>query len=99
MSQIMIRNLDPAVIEALHRGADTCGTSMEEQASRAPIKASEGVARQPRSGSPKCAASLATSKDLRSLTICGATDAETRNDGRRRCQRRTQMVHGRVGLR
>jgi plasmid stability protein len=39
MSQIMIRNLDPAVIEALHRGADTCGTSMKEQASRAQIKA------------------------------------------------------------
>jgi plasmid stability protein len=35
MSQILIRNLDPAVIEALRRRAATCGTSMEEQARRA----------------------------------------------------------------
>ena len=35
----MIRNLDPAVIEALRRRAATCGTSMEEQARRALTKA------------------------------------------------------------
>jgi plasmid stability protein len=39
MSQIMIRNLDPAVIEALRRRAATCGTSMEEQARRALTRA------------------------------------------------------------
>jgi plasmid stability protein len=39
MSQIMIRNLDPAVVEALRRRAATCGTSMEEQARRALTKA------------------------------------------------------------
>jgi plasmid stability protein len=31
MSQIMIRNIDAAVIEALRRGAARCGTSMEER--------------------------------------------------------------------
>ncbi len=31
----MIRNIDPAVIEALRRRASLCGTSMEEQARRA----------------------------------------------------------------
>ena len=35
----MIRNLDPAVVEALRRRAATCGTSMEEQARRALTKA------------------------------------------------------------
>lgn len=39
MSQIMIRKIDPAVIEALRRRAATCGTSMEEQARRALAKA------------------------------------------------------------
>ncbi|HYZ41107.1 MAG TPA: plasmid stabilization protein [Stellaceae bacterium] len=31
----MIRNIDPAVIEALRQRAAVCGTSMEEQARRA----------------------------------------------------------------
>jgi plasmid stability protein len=35
MGQIVIRNIDPAVIEALRRRAAACGTSMEEQARRA----------------------------------------------------------------
>jgi plasmid stability protein len=39
MSQIMIRNIDAAVIEALRRRAAVCGTSMEEQARRALTKA------------------------------------------------------------
>ena len=39
MSQIVIRNLDPAVIEALRQRAAVCGTSMEEQARRALTKA------------------------------------------------------------
>ena len=39
MGQIMIRNIDPAVIEALRRRAAACGTSMEEQARRALTKA------------------------------------------------------------
>lgn len=39
MSQILIRNLDAAVIEALRRRAAACGTSMEEQARRALTKA------------------------------------------------------------
>jgi len=39
MSQIMIRNIDAAVIEALRRRAAACGTSMEEQARRALAKA------------------------------------------------------------
>ena len=34
-AQIVIRNLDPAVIEALRRRAAACGTSTEEQARRA----------------------------------------------------------------
>jgi plasmid stability protein len=38
MRQIMIRNIDAAVIEALHRRAARC-TSMEEQARRALTKA------------------------------------------------------------
>jgi plasmid stability protein len=39
MGQIVIRNIDPAVVEALRRRAATCGTSMEEQARRALAKA------------------------------------------------------------
>jgi len=39
MGQIVIRNIDTAVIEALRRGAAACGTSMEEQARRALTKA------------------------------------------------------------
>src|SRR5215475_4394940 len=39
MAQIMIRNIDPAVIDALRRRAAACGTSMEEQARRALAKA------------------------------------------------------------
>jgi plasmid stability protein len=39
MGQIVIRNIDTAVIEALRRRAATCGTSMEEQARRALTKA------------------------------------------------------------
>ena len=39
MGQILIRNLDVAVIEALRRRAAACGTSMEEQARRALTKA------------------------------------------------------------
>jgi plasmid stability protein len=39
MAQIMIRNVDPAVIDALRRRAAACGTSMEEQARRALSKA------------------------------------------------------------
>jgi plasmid stability protein len=39
MGQIVIRNLDAAVIEALRRRAAACGTSMEEQARRALTKA------------------------------------------------------------
>jgi plasmid stability protein len=35
MGQIVIRNIDSAVIEALRRRAAACGTSMEEQARRA----------------------------------------------------------------
>jgi plasmid stability protein len=35
MAQIMIRNIDPVVIDALRRRAASCGTSMEEQARRA----------------------------------------------------------------
>jgi plasmid stability protein len=35
VSQIVIRNIDAAVIEALRRRAAACGTSMEEQARRA----------------------------------------------------------------
>ena len=39
MGQILIRNIDTAVIEALRRRAAACGTSMEEQARRALTKA------------------------------------------------------------
>jgi plasmid stability protein len=39
MGQIMIRNIDAEVIEALRRRAARCGTSMEEQARRALAKA------------------------------------------------------------
>jgi len=39
MGQIVIRNIDNAVIEALRRRAATCGTSKEEQARRALTKA------------------------------------------------------------
>jgi plasmid stability protein len=39
MGQIVIRNIDTAVIEGLRRRAATCGTSMEEQARRALTKA------------------------------------------------------------
>lgn len=35
MGQIVIRNIDNAVIDALRRRAADCGTSMEEQARRA----------------------------------------------------------------
>lgn len=35
MAQIVIRNLDDAVVEALRRRAAACGTSTEEQARRA----------------------------------------------------------------
>jgi plasmid stability protein len=45
MTQIVIRNLDPAVIEALRRRAATCGTSMEEQARRA-LTTAVGLDRQ-----------------------------------------------------
>ncbi|MGH7114283.1 MAG: FitA-like ribbon-helix-helix domain-containing protein, partial [Stellaceae bacterium] len=34
MAQILIRNIDDVVIEALRRRATACGTSMEEQARR-----------------------------------------------------------------
>jgi plasmid stability protein len=39
LGQIMIRNLDATVIEALRRRAAACGTSMGEQARRALTKA------------------------------------------------------------
>jgi plasmid stability protein len=39
VSQIVIRNIDTAVIEALRRRAAACGTSTEEQARRALAKA------------------------------------------------------------
>jgi len=39
MGQIVIRNIDSAVIEALRRRAAACGTSMEEEARRAPTQA------------------------------------------------------------
>ena len=39
MGQIVIRNIDTAVIEALRRRAAACGTSIEEQACRALTKA------------------------------------------------------------
>ena len=39
MSQIVIRNIDAAVVEALRRRAAACGTLMEEQARRALTKA------------------------------------------------------------
>jgi plasmid stability protein len=39
MGQIVIRNLDTAVIDALRRRAAVCGTSMEEQARRALTRA------------------------------------------------------------
>jgi plasmid stability protein len=39
MRQIVIRNIDPAVIEALRRRAAVCSISMEEQARRALRKA------------------------------------------------------------
>jgi plasmid stability protein len=39
MGQIVIRNLDAAVIEALRRREAACGTSMEEPARRALAKA------------------------------------------------------------
>jgi plasmid stability protein len=39
VSQIVIRNIDAAVIEALRRRAAACGTSTEEQARRALTKA------------------------------------------------------------
>ena len=39
MGQIVIRNIDAAVIEALRRRAARCGTSMEEQARRALTRA------------------------------------------------------------
>ncbi|HTT80519.1 MAG TPA: plasmid stabilization protein [Stellaceae bacterium] len=35
MAQIVIRNIDEAVVTALRRRAAACGTSMEEQARRA----------------------------------------------------------------
>lgn len=35
MGQMLIRNLDDAIIEGLRRRAATCGTSTEEQARRA----------------------------------------------------------------
>jgi len=35
MAQIVIRNLDEAVVDALRRRAAACGISMEEQARRA----------------------------------------------------------------
>jgi plasmid stability protein len=35
MGQILIRNLDDAIIQALRRRAAACGTSTEEQARRA----------------------------------------------------------------
>lgn len=35
MGQLVIRNIDTAVIDALRRRAAACGTSMEEQARRA----------------------------------------------------------------
>ena len=35
MAQIVIRNIDDAVVDALRRRAATCGISMEEQARRA----------------------------------------------------------------
>jgi plasmid stability protein len=39
MGQIVIRNINDAVLEALRRRAATCGTSTEEQARRALTKA------------------------------------------------------------
>jgi plasmid stability protein len=35
MAQLVIRNIDQTVVEALRRRAAACGTSMEEQARRA----------------------------------------------------------------
>jgi plasmid stability protein len=45
MGQIVIRNLDAAVIAALRRRAATCGTSTEEQARRA-LTTAMGMDRQ-----------------------------------------------------
>jgi plasmid stability protein len=45
VSQIVIRNLDPAVVEALRRRAAVCGTSLEEQARRA-LTSAVGLDRQ-----------------------------------------------------
>jgi plasmid stability protein len=45
MAQIVIRNIDNAVIEALRQRAAACGTSMEEQARRA-LTSAVGLDRQ-----------------------------------------------------
>jgi plasmid stability protein len=49
MGQIIIRNIDSAVIEALRRRAAACGTSMEEQARRA-LTSAVGLDREAAAG-------------------------------------------------
>lgn len=45
MAQILIRNIDAAVIEAVRRRAADCGTSTEEQAQRALARAVKPASR------------------------------------------------------
>ncbi len=45
MAQIVIRNIDDAVVNALRRRASACGISMEEQARRA-LTAAVGLDRE-----------------------------------------------------
>jgi len=45
MAQILIRNIDDAVVDALRRRAAACGISMEEQARRA-LTSAVGLGRE-----------------------------------------------------
>ena len=76
MGQIVIRNLDDAVLAALRSRAAACGTSMEEQARRALAK-SLGLDRE---------AALRRLDDIRSLI--GRLEGESILDDLRRDRRR-----------
>ena len=99
MGQIVIRNIDTAVIEALRRGAAACGTSMEEQARRALTKAvgldRDAAARR----LAEIRRITGLSKGLRRPKICAATEIGMRHDDHPRCQRRAQMCDRRGRIR
>ena len=94
MGQILIRNLDAAVLAALRKRAAASGTSTEEQARRAFAKAvrleREDAVRRLDEIRKK---QLVACKTSRSSPISGATAAATSRERHHRRQHRAAMGH------